>query len=123
MLIYWMVLQIFGGSLPQSVAEEGGGVAFWAHIGGFVAGAVLVLATPQSPLARAPPVLRLATAARRRGAGTRRATENDASNPRPSRISRTATYLPAGVAAGGMNDTSLRDWINHRPSTFTSTSS
>ena len=43
MLIYWMVIQIFGG-LMQSVAEEGGGVAFWAHIGGFVAGVVLVKA-------------------------------------------------------------------------------
>jgi membrane associated rhomboid family serine protease len=42
MLIYWMVIQIFGG-LSQSVAEEGGGVAFWAHVGGFVAGAVLIL--------------------------------------------------------------------------------
>ena len=41
MLIYWMVLQVFGG-LAQSVAEQGGGVAFWAHIGGFVAGVVLI---------------------------------------------------------------------------------
>ena len=41
MLIYWMVIQIFGG-LAQSVAAEGGGVAFWAHIGGFVAGVVLI---------------------------------------------------------------------------------
>jgi membrane associated rhomboid family serine protease len=42
MLIYWMVLQVLGG-LTQTVAEEGGGVAFWAHVGGFVAGAALVL--------------------------------------------------------------------------------
>jgi membrane associated rhomboid family serine protease len=41
MLIYWMVIQIFGG-LSQSVAEEGGGVAFWAHVGGFVAGVVAI---------------------------------------------------------------------------------
>ena len=41
MLIYWMALQVFGG-LAQSVSEEGGGVAFWAHIGGFVAGVVLI---------------------------------------------------------------------------------
>ncbi len=41
MLIYWMVIQIFGG-LAQGVAEEGGGVAFWAHVGGFVAGLVLI---------------------------------------------------------------------------------
>jgi membrane associated rhomboid family serine protease len=41
MLIYWMVLQVFGG-LTQIVAKEGGGVAFWAHLGGFLAGVVLI---------------------------------------------------------------------------------
>ena len=41
MLIYWGVLQIFGG-LTSIVGEEKGGVAFWAHIGGFVAGVILV---------------------------------------------------------------------------------
>lgn len=40
MLIYWMVLQFAGG--VSSIGAEGGGVAFWAHIGGFVAGVVLV---------------------------------------------------------------------------------
>jgi membrane associated rhomboid family serine protease len=40
MLGYWFLLQVLGG-LPQ-VAGTGGGVAFWAHVGGFVAGAVLV---------------------------------------------------------------------------------
>jgi membrane associated rhomboid family serine protease len=40
MLIYWMVLQVVGGL--SRVGGEGGGVAFWAHIGGFVAGIVLV---------------------------------------------------------------------------------
>jgi membrane associated rhomboid family serine protease len=28
--------------LSGIVAEEGGGVAFWAHVGGFVAGVVLI---------------------------------------------------------------------------------
>ena len=41
MLGYWFVLQVLGG-LP-SLGGEGAGVAFWAHVGGFVAGAVLVL--------------------------------------------------------------------------------
>jgi membrane associated rhomboid family serine protease len=41
MLIYWMVLQIAGG-LTSVVGEQGGGVAFWAHLGGFIAGVVLV---------------------------------------------------------------------------------
>jgi membrane associated rhomboid family serine protease len=40
MLGYWFLLQILGG-LP-SLGEEGGGVAFWAHAGGFLAGAVLI---------------------------------------------------------------------------------
>lgn len=41
MLGYWFLLQLLGG-LP-TLGGEGAGVAFWAHIGGFVAGAVLVL--------------------------------------------------------------------------------
>jgi len=41
MLIYWMGLQFVGG-ISRIGAESGGGVAFWAHVGGFVAGVVLV---------------------------------------------------------------------------------
>jgi membrane associated rhomboid family serine protease len=41
MLIYWMVLQLVGGFTRIGAGAEGG-VAFWAHIGGFVAGLVLV---------------------------------------------------------------------------------
>jgi membrane associated rhomboid family serine protease len=40
MLIYWAVIQLFGGF--ARMGDEGGGVAFWAHVGGFVAGVVLV---------------------------------------------------------------------------------
>jgi membrane associated rhomboid family serine protease len=40
MLIYWMVLQLLGGF--TSIGAEGGGVAFWAHVGGFLAGVVLI---------------------------------------------------------------------------------
>jgi len=44
MLGYWFVLQLLGG-VPSLAGEgEGGGVAFWAHVGGFVAGVVLCLA-------------------------------------------------------------------------------
>jgi rhomboid family protein len=38
MLGYWFLLQIVGGGLAQGE----GGVAFWAHAGGFVAGALLI---------------------------------------------------------------------------------
>jgi membrane associated rhomboid family serine protease len=41
MLGYWFVLQLLGGF--SSVGATGGGVAFWAHVGGFVAGGVLIL--------------------------------------------------------------------------------
>jgi membrane associated rhomboid family serine protease len=41
MLGYWIVLQLVGGLPALSGAQEGG-VAFWAHIGGFGAGLVLI---------------------------------------------------------------------------------
>ncbi|MEJ2085642.1 MAG: rhomboid family intramembrane serine protease [Acidobacteriota bacterium] len=41
LLIYWFALQLFSG-LGTLGAAQGGGVAFWAHIGGFVAGLVLI---------------------------------------------------------------------------------
>jgi membrane associated rhomboid family serine protease len=40
MLGYWFVIQFVSGVV--SVGGEGGGVAFWAHVGGFLAGVVLV---------------------------------------------------------------------------------
>jgi membrane associated rhomboid family serine protease len=44
-LIYWFVVQVVTG-LPQlspvTTGEQQGGVAVWAHVGGFVAGALLV---------------------------------------------------------------------------------
>ena len=41
MLGYWFLIQVIGGF--GSIGAQGGGVAFWAHVGGFVAGALLVL--------------------------------------------------------------------------------
>ena len=41
MLIYWAFLQ-FAGGITSVISEQTGGVAFWAHLGGFVAGVVLV---------------------------------------------------------------------------------
>ncbi len=40
MLGYWFLLQLLGG-LP-TLGDEKGGVAFWAHAGGFIAGALLI---------------------------------------------------------------------------------
>jgi membrane associated rhomboid family serine protease len=41
---FWFVIQFFNGLLSLGYQTAGmGGVAWWAHIGGFVAGAVLVL--------------------------------------------------------------------------------
>ncbi|GIX29982.1 MAG: rhomboid family intramembrane serine protease [Porticoccaceae bacterium] len=40
MLGYWFLLQLLGSL--ASLGHEGGGVAFWAHLGGFLAGVVLV---------------------------------------------------------------------------------
>jgi membrane associated rhomboid family serine protease len=41
MLLYWAFLQ-FAGGLTSIFAEQTGGVAFWAHLGGFIAGVVLI---------------------------------------------------------------------------------
>ena len=41
MLGYWILVQVVGGM--ASLGQAGGGVAFWAHVGGFLAGAVLIL--------------------------------------------------------------------------------
>ena len=39
LLLWWFALQLLSGS---AMAGSGGGVAFWAHVGGFVAGVVLI---------------------------------------------------------------------------------
>ena len=46
MLGYWFLLQLLGGSAAQGE----GGVAFWAHVGGFVAGAALISVFKDSEL-------------------------------------------------------------------------
>lgn len=43
-LLFWFIIQFFSGVASLAVTQNGGGVAFWAHIGGFIAG--LVLARP-----------------------------------------------------------------------------
>ena len=41
MLVLWFVMQLILG-LP-TIDAGGGGVAFWAHVGGFLAGVLLLL--------------------------------------------------------------------------------
>jgi membrane associated rhomboid family serine protease len=41
MLGYWFLLQLLGGASSLGDSRDGG-VAFWAHVGGFAAGLLLV---------------------------------------------------------------------------------
>ena len=41
-LIYWFALQLLQGTATLAESAPGGGVAWWAHVGGFVAGLILV---------------------------------------------------------------------------------
>ncbi len=38
---FWFLMQLFSG--VATLGHQGGGVAFWAHIGGFAAGVILIL--------------------------------------------------------------------------------
>ena len=44
MLVYWFLLQLFGGvgSVGEGQYAQTGGTAFFAHVGGFVAGMILI---------------------------------------------------------------------------------
>ena len=47
---YWFVLQFLSGAataIAYSSSTRGGGVAFWAHVGGFVAGIVMIKLLPK----------------------------------------------------------------------------
>jgi len=55
-LLLWFVVQFFSGTLSLAAAgAAGGGVAWFAHIGGFVAGAAIALALRRGRGARVPP--------------------------------------------------------------------
>lgn len=51
MLSYWFLVQFLSGAANSigSKGAEAGGVAVWAHVGGFIAGIVLVKLFPASP--------------------------------------------------------------------------
>jgi|SRR6185437_37955 membrane associated rhomboid family serine protease len=46
---YWFLLQFLSGAATQIAvsSRSSGGVAFWAHVGGFVAGIILIKVFPQ----------------------------------------------------------------------------
>jgi membrane associated rhomboid family serine protease len=51
MLGYWFLLQFLSGA-ATAIAETHqttGGVAFWAHVGGFVAGILMIKLFPERP--------------------------------------------------------------------------
>jgi len=41
MLGYWFVLQVVSGAVSLPFSGDSGGVAFWAHVGGFVTGVIV----------------------------------------------------------------------------------
>ncbi len=51
MLGYWFVIEFLSGaaSAVAATAQTTGGIAFWAHVGGFVAGIILIKLFPSRP--------------------------------------------------------------------------
>ncbi len=39
---WWFLLQLFSGTVAQVLPASGEGIAWWGHIGGFIAGILLV---------------------------------------------------------------------------------
>jgi membrane associated rhomboid family serine protease len=54
MLGYWFLLQLIGGAV--GLGRSGGGVAFWAHVGGFGAGVLLIALFRDPELVRRHPI-------------------------------------------------------------------
>ena len=46
MLLYWLAIQLLSGTMTLGEASTGG-VAWWAHVGGFAAGALLIWSRPR----------------------------------------------------------------------------
>lgn len=40
-LLFWFLSQVFSGTLSGLSSDDVGGVAWWAHVGGFAAGVLL----------------------------------------------------------------------------------
>jgi len=48
---YWFLVQFLSGAATSIAvtSQSGGGIAFWAHVGGFIAGILLIKLLPQRP--------------------------------------------------------------------------
>jgi len=48
---YWFVVQFLGGAATSLAtgSKSAGGIAFWAHVGGFIAGMAMIKLLPQRP--------------------------------------------------------------------------
>ena len=50
MLGYWFLVQFFSGTLTAAAeTAQQGGIAFWAHVGGFAAGVIMIKVFPERP--------------------------------------------------------------------------
>ena len=58
---FWFILQLIDGLTSLGAVQSGGGVAFFAHIGGFVAGALMtrliILVSPRMRGPATPPTV------------------------------------------------------------------
>ncbi len=52
MLFYWIITQFFAGAFSLTATTDTGGVAYFAHIGGFVAGYLLAKVIPRTDTAQ-----------------------------------------------------------------------
>jgi membrane associated rhomboid family serine protease len=53
-LIFWFVFQFVSGTSELAARHDTGGVAYWAHMGGFVVGIALLWLLPKKPVYRTP---------------------------------------------------------------------
>lgn len=53
-LIIWLLFQFVSGTSELAAHHDTGGVAYWAHMGGFVVGIVLLWLFPKKPVYRTP---------------------------------------------------------------------
>jgi membrane associated rhomboid family serine protease len=51
-LVLWFFIQLFGGTAMLASPQQVGGIAFWAHIGGFIAGILLCRFFVRRPVRR-----------------------------------------------------------------------